>query len=68
MWNKNERKGTIDQVKGKAKQAVGAIAGDDELKTRGHVDEIAGKVEVAVGKMQRKTADALARVARAVKR
>lgn len=68
MWNKKERQGTIDQVKGKAKQAVGTLAGDDELKTRGQVDEIAGKVEVAVGKMQRKTGDAITRVAKAVKR
>ncbi len=50
MWNKNERKGEIDQAKGKVKQAVGTVTGDDDLKAEGHVDETVGKVEAAIGR------------------
>jgi len=67
MWNKNERQGTVDQAKGRVKQAVGALTGDDDLKAEGHVDESVGKVEAAVGRLSRKTGDAITRVGKAVK-
>ena len=35
MWNKNERQGTVDQAKGKVKQAVGALTNDDDLRAPG---------------------------------
>jgi uncharacterized protein YjbJ (UPF0337 family) len=31
MWNKNERDGKVEEVKGKAKQAVGKITNDPAL-------------------------------------
>ncbi len=68
MWNKNERKGTVDQTKGKVKQAIGALTGDDDLKAQGQLDETVGKVEAAVGRTSRKTGDAITRVGNAVKR
>ena len=68
MWNKNERTGKIDQAKGKVKQAVGTLTGDDELKAEGHVDETVGKVEAAVGRTSRKAGDVITRVGNAVKR
>jgi uncharacterized protein YjbJ (UPF0337 family) len=68
MWNKNERKGEIDQAKGKVKQAVGTVTGDDDLKAEGHVDETVGKVEAAIGRTSRKAGDAITRVGNAVKR
>ena len=67
MWNKNERTGNLDQAKGKVKQAVGTVTGNDKLKAEGHVDETVGKVEVAVGRTSRKAGDAITRVAKAVK-
>jgi uncharacterized protein YjbJ (UPF0337 family) len=67
MWNKNERVGAVDQAKGKIKQAVGAITGDDKLKAQGQVDEVVGKVEVAAGRTSRKAGDVIARVGKAVK-
>jgi uncharacterized protein YjbJ (UPF0337 family) len=67
MWNKNERKGTVDQAKGRVKQAVGSLTGNDDLKAEGQVDETAGKVESAVGQASRKTGDAITRVVEAVK-
>jgi uncharacterized protein YjbJ (UPF0337 family) len=68
MWNKNERDGTVDQAKGKVKQAVGKLTGDKKLKAEGQVDETVGKVEAAVGRTRRKAGDAITRVGKAVKR
>jgi len=42
MWNKTERDGKVDQAKGKVKQAVGTVVGDDTLKAEGQVDEAVG--------------------------
>lgn len=68
MWNKNERDGKIDQAKGKVKQAVGDVTGNDKLKTEGKVDEAVGKVKTAVGGAQQKVGAAVASVGRGVKR
>ena len=68
MWNKNERDGKIDQVKGNVKQAVGDVTGNDKLKTEGKVDEKVGKVKTAVGEAQQKVGAAIASVGQAVKR
>jgi uncharacterized protein YjbJ (UPF0337 family) len=68
MWNKNERKGAVDQAKGKIKQTVGTVTGDKDLKAEGQVDETLGKVQAAVGRTKRKAGDAITRVGKAVKR
>ena len=68
MWNKNERNGKVDEAKGKVKQAVGALTGDDKLKAEGHVDETVGKVEAAIGRTSRKAGEAITSVGKAVKR
>ncbi|MFO7691930.1 MAG: CsbD family protein [Vicinamibacterales bacterium] len=68
MWNKNERDGKIDQAKGRAKQAVGDLTGDEKIKAEGEMDEAGGKVEEAVGKVQRKTVAAIEKTKDAVKR
>lgn len=68
MWNKNERDGTVNQVKGRVKQAVGTLTGDKKLKAEGRVDETVGKVKSAVGRTSRKAGEAITRVGKAVKR
>lgn len=68
MWNKTERKGKVDLAKGKVKQTVGSLTGNDKLKAEGRGDETVGQVEVAVGRTARKAGDAIARVGKAVKR
>jgi uncharacterized protein YjbJ (UPF0337 family) len=68
MWNKNERKGKVDQAKGKVKQAVGTLTDTDELKAEGQGDKTVGKVEAAAGRTSPKTGDAITRVGKAVKR
>ena len=68
MWNKNERDGKIDQAKGRAKQAVGDLTGNEKMKAEGQMDEAGGKVEEAVGQLQRKTVAAIEKTSDAVKR
>ena len=68
MWNKNERDGKVDQAKGRVKQVVGDLTGDEKMKAEGQMDEAGGKVEEAVGKLQRKTAAAIEKIGEAVKR
>ena len=67
MLNENEIKGTVDQAKGKVKQAVGTLTGNDRLKAEGQTDEVVGKVESAVGGAVRKVDDATTRIRKAVR-
>jgi uncharacterized protein YjbJ (UPF0337 family) len=41
--------GSIDETKGRVKEAAGDLTGDDELKSEGKVDRASGKVKDAVG-------------------
>jgi uncharacterized protein YjbJ (UPF0337 family) len=68
MWNKNERDGKIDQAKGKVKQTVGELTGNDKLKAEGQVDETVGKAKTAVGGAQKKVGAAIESVGKAAKR
>ena len=68
MWNKNEREGKADQLKGRVKQAVGGLTSNDRLKAEGKDDETVGKGKVAVGGAQKKLGAAIERVGKAVKR
>jgi len=67
MWNKNERDGKSEQVKGKIKQAVGDVTGNDRLKTEGGVDEAIGKAKTAVGQAQRKVGAAVEHLGKTAK-
>ena len=42
------RMGAVDDAKGRAKEAVGDVTGDDKLKNEGKVDRGKGKVKDAV--------------------
>jgi uncharacterized protein YjbJ (UPF0337 family) len=68
MWNKNEVNGKIEQSKGRAKQAVGDLTKDEDLKAEGEADEVAGKVQDAVGRGTRKVGKAIEDIGKAVKR
>jgi uncharacterized protein YjbJ (UPF0337 family) len=43
--------GAVDEAKGKGKEAVGDITGNQKLKTEGKVDQGKGKVKDAVDKV-----------------
>jgi uncharacterized protein YjbJ (UPF0337 family) len=51
--------GKSDELKGRVKEAAGALTGDDELKREGQVDQAAGKVKQAVEKVVDKVKDAV---------
>jgi uncharacterized protein YjbJ (UPF0337 family) len=46
--------GTADQMKGKAKEAVGDLTGNDDLKSEGKADRQAGEAKEKVGKVDEK--------------
>jgi len=68
MWNKNERSGSLDQAKGRVKQAVGDLTGNERLKKEGKVDEVVGQAKTAVGGAEKKVAAAIKSVKSAAKR
>jgi uncharacterized protein YjbJ (UPF0337 family) len=68
MWNKNEREGKTEQVKGQAKQVVADVTGDEDLRAEGEADEIAGTTQSTIGKVQKKVGEAIEDVGKAVKR
>ena len=41
--------GTFDETKGRTKEAIGDLTGDEELKSEGKVDRASGKAKDAVG-------------------
>jgi len=49
----------IDKVKGKAKQAAGALTGDKKLQQEGRVDEAKGAVEGAIEDVKHAVKDAI---------
>lgn len=51
--------GKSDELKGRVKEAAGALTGDDELKREGKVDQAAGQIKQVVEKVVDKVKDAL---------
>ena len=49
----------IDKVKGKIKQAAGAMAGDKKLEREGKVDEAKGKVKGAIEEIKHAAKEAV---------
>src|SRR5262249_45379240 len=51
--------GTADKVKGRVKEATGALTDDDELRDEGKLDQAVGKVKDKAGKVVDKVRDAV---------
>ena len=51
--------GKMDQVKGRIKEAAGALTGDDRLKREGKVEQVVGKVKETAEKAVDTMKDAL---------
>ena len=49
--------GNLDEAKGRAKQAVGDLTDDDDMKREGKVDEAAGKAKDVIDKVKDKVTD-----------
>lgn len=50
--------GKTDQIKGRIKEAAGALTDDERLKRKGKLDQAVGKVKVAAEKAVDKVKDA----------
>jgi uncharacterized protein YjbJ (UPF0337 family) len=44
----------MDQVKGRIKEAAGALTDDDRLKSEGQMDKVVGKVKETAAKVAKK--------------
>jgi uncharacterized protein YjbJ (UPF0337 family) len=51
--------GKADEIKGRVKEAAGALADDDQLRREGKIDQAAGKVKQAAEKAIDKVKDAV---------
>jgi uncharacterized protein YjbJ (UPF0337 family) len=51
--------GKTDEIKGRVKEAAGALTGDDELKREGKADQLVGKIKQKVEKVVDKIKDAV---------
>ena len=49
--------GKSEEIKGRIKEAAGALTGDDQLRREGKLDQATGKVEQVVEKVVEKTKD-----------
>ena len=47
--NKDQTKGTVDNIKGRVKEAAGALSGDKQTQAEGTVQRIKGAVQKKVG-------------------
>ena len=54
--------GTNDQMKGRAKEAVGDLTGNKDLKSEGKADRQAGEVKEKVGKVEEKVDEGIDKV------
>lgn len=51
--------GKTDELKGRVKEAAGALTGDAKLKREGQLDQTVGKVKQSADKMIEKVKDAV---------
>ena len=54
--------GTTDVVKGRIKEAAGALTGNDELREEGKTDQVVGKAKQAVQKAANTVKEAVQKV------
>jgi len=56
--------GKVDIVKGRIKEAAGALTGNDKLKQDGKTDQVAGKAKETVQKVADKIKEVVKKVSR----
>lgn len=66
--NRDELEGKGDQLKGKVKQGVGDVTGNERLHDEGVADEAAGDVQEGFGRGRRKVGDAIEDIGDKIKR
>jgi len=56
---KREIKGKVDNIKGRVKEAIGALSGNKETQAEGTVERVAGAANEKVGEVERKVGKAV---------
>jgi len=59
MMDKDRVKGSFDQTKGKVKEKVGGLTGDQKMKGEGIADQAIGKVKNMIGSAKDKIRETL---------
>ena len=54
---KERLEGMVDQVKGRARQALGGLSGETDEQLRGKGEELRGRMKEGMGKLRQKLAD-----------
>ena len=57
--NRDEREGKTENLKGRVKEATGALLDDEKLQKEGADQRAAGELQEDVGKLRRKAGEAL---------
>ena len=57
--DKDRVQGSLDQAKGKVKEGVGNLTGDQKLKGEGKADQVAGKIKNTIGSAKDKIRETL---------
>ena len=66
--NRDELEGRAEALKGKLKQGLGDLTGDERLRDRGEAEEAEGKAEETLGRARRKVGEAIEDVGERIKR
>ena len=65
--NRDEREGKSENLKGRVKEATGALLDDEELQKEGADQRAAGELQEDVGKLRRKAGEALEELGEKIK-
>jgi uncharacterized protein YjbJ (UPF0337 family) len=57
--NKYQVNGRIDEAKGKVKELVGKVTGNEELEQKGKIQNVSGKVQAGIGDLKKDIKDAI---------
>jgi uncharacterized protein YjbJ (UPF0337 family) len=66
--NRDEREGKKDNLKGRVKEAAGALLDDPDLQKEGAEERGRGEAQETLGKVRRKAGEALEELGRKIKR
>jgi uncharacterized protein YjbJ (UPF0337 family) len=66
--NRDEKEGRKDSVKGRVKEAAGALLDDPELQERGADERARGEAQETLGRVRRKAGEALEELGEKIKR
>jgi uncharacterized protein YjbJ (UPF0337 family) len=64
VMNRDELKGQAEQIRGEAKQEVGALTGNERMRAEGVVEEVKGKARERLGRIRRRFARAVKKLER----